>query len=155
MAKKPSADKFSQIVEKCGGNLTNVAKALEVSRKTVWEWCEKDPRFKAAVEEQKMRIFDKCLATAQAVCLGIPDYQIDPMTGKPKLVGWIERPDSNMLRYMLGQLGKNEGFGEHLDITSNGKTVGQVKPIKIIVVHNKEELKRLKDEDEKNGRGNN
>lgn len=156
MAKKPSADMFSQIVEKCGGNLTNVAKALDVSRKTIWQWCEHDQRFKDAVEEQKMRIFDKCLSTAQAVCLGIPDYQIivDPVTGTEtkRMVGWIERPDSNMLRYMLGQLGKAEGFGEHLDITSNGKTVGQAKPIKIMVVHSKEELAKLKAEDEKNHR---
>ena len=40
-----------------------------------------------------------------------------------KVIGWEERPDGNMLRYLLGTLGKKEGFGESLDITTNGKDI--------------------------------
>lgn len=146
--KKPKADEFATLVEQCGGNLTMVAKALDVTRKTVYEWCQNDSKFRDAVEESRSRLFDKCFASAQAIALGIPDYKYEEDDeGKvtKKMVGWLERPDANMLKYLMGTLGKHEGFGDSIDVTSNGETI---KPMKIVVVNNNEEYARLKAEDE-------
>lgn len=144
--KKPTIEEFAVLVEKCGGNLSNVAKALDVSRKSICDWSKQDKRFKDAVEESRKATFDKCFASAQAIAFGIPDYQYDD-EGNKRMVGWLERPDGGMLRYLMSTLGKDEGFGESVDVTSNGKSVAP--SLKIVVVDNQNELKRLKEEDEK------
>lgn len=152
--KKPRIEEFEMLVEKCGGNLSAVARALDVTRKSVWEWCQTDQRFADAVEESRMNTFDQCYASAKALCLGIPDYEyVEDEHGNTikKMVGWVERPDSGMLRYLMSTLGKNEGFGESVDITSKGESIKQP-PIKIVVVDNSEELARLKAEDEERRR---
>jgi len=38
------------------------------------------------------------------------------------MVGWAERPDSNMLRYLLSMLGRKEGFGETVSVEAQIKT---------------------------------
>ena len=65
-----------------------------------------------------MKVFDRCFTTAQALAFGIPDTD-----DNGNVIGWIERPDSGMLRYFLSTLGRNEGFAENVDITSNGETI--------------------------------
>lgn len=144
-SKKPKIEEFEMLVTKCGGNLSNVAKALNVTRKSVWEWMNTDKRFADVVEESRKQTFDACLQSAKALALGIPDYQYDE-DGTKRMVGWLERPDPSMLRYFMSTLGKDEGFGESVDITSKGESIAP--PIKIVVVDNQEELKRLKAEDE-------
>jgi hypothetical protein len=49
-----------------------------------------------------------------------------PKVENGKLVGWIEKPDGQMLRYFLQTLGKDEGFGTSVDITSGGEALPQV-----------------------------
>lgn len=56
-----------------------------------------------------MRKVDDCIDRAYQVAMGIPDIK------DKKIVGWIERPDGNMLRYLLSTLGRKEGFGENFD----------------------------------------
>ena len=43
--------------------------------------------------------------------------------GKTRQVGWITPPDSGMTRYIIGTLGRKEGLGEHLDVTTNGESI--------------------------------
>ena len=57
-----------------------------------------------------------------------------------KIVGWTEKPDGNMLRYLLGHLGKNEGFGDSIDVTTNGKDVNSVNLFKVLT---KEEIQNF------------
>lgn len=52
------------------------------------------------------------------MALGIPERD-----DKGNFTGWLERPDGNMLRYLLSTLGKEEGFVESMDITTNGKEI--------------------------------
>lgn len=53
-----------------------------------------------------MRKVDDCIDRAYQVAMGIPEIK------DKKIVGWVERPDGNMLRYLLSTLGRKEGFGE-------------------------------------------
>lgn len=112
--KKPSLREFSDTVEQCGGNMTDVAEALNVSRQTVYNWMKEDDDFADVVKDSRKALFDKCLERARVVALGIPKIK------DGKLVGWIERPDATMLRYLLSTLGKDEGFGNSVDVTSLG-----------------------------------
>lgn len=109
---KPSLDEFQELLRKSGGNLTKAAQLMQVTRQTVWGWTKQDPEFKAALDSERKRVFDKCLDVAYAVAMGVP--RIDPKT--QTMIGWEEKPDSQMLRYLLSTLGRDEGFGEKHDI---------------------------------------
>lgn len=139
--KRPSIAKFEEVANTYQGNKTNIAKALGVSRRTVCYWCERYPKYAEAVEEQKGRLLDRCLKSAEALALGIPNIKKDPKTGKEKRVGWIEKPDGFMLRYLIGILGKREGFGESIDITSKGESI-KPDPITVEVIDRREQVDR-------------
>ena len=102
-------------MKKYNGNLTKVADSFGVWRQTIYTWMSEDERFQAVVESARKNLFDRCLATADVLANGIPDIQ------NGKFVGWIERPDGGMLRYLMSTLGRSEGFGESIDVTTNGK----------------------------------
>ena len=109
---KPTLDEFQELLRKSGGNLTNAAKLIGVTRQTIWGWTKQDEAFAQALQDERKRVFDKCLDVAYAVAMGVP--RIDRATGQ--LAGWEEKPDANMLRYLLSTLGRDEGFGEKHDI---------------------------------------
>lgn len=113
---KPTAKNFKDAMERYGGNLSKVAEAFKVSRTSVYLWINSIPEFKQIVEDARMRLFDECLSTARITANGIP------MIEDGRMVGWAERPDSNMLRYLLSTLGRKEGFGETVSIETQIKT---------------------------------
>lgn len=118
--KKPTLEKFTELLQQTGGNLTRVAKMLKVTRGTIAKWVRDDETFKSAVQDERNTLFDDCLATSRIVALGVPAYRDEEYVdddGKVKMRrvmdGWIERPDGNMLRYLMGCLGRrDEGFRE-------------------------------------------
>lgn len=114
---KPNIEAFRTAVEKYGGNLTKVAEAFNTSRTNLYKWLKSDNDFQMVVDDARGKMFDECLSTARVLALGVAKVE------GGKVVGWEERPDGNMLRYLLGTLGKKEGFGESLDITTNGKDI--------------------------------
>lgn len=116
--KKPEFSEFKQIADACQGNYSKIAQALGVSRQTIYNWCNEDKQFREAINDYKMRLYDEALTAARALCVGIP--KVDK---QGKLIGWIERPDPQTVRYILSTLGKNEGFTERRDITSNGESI--------------------------------
>lgn len=112
---RPTLKKFTDAVARSGGNLTKVAEMFHVARSTVYSWIRSDARYRDVVEDSRMRLFDECLATARIAALGIPKIK------DGKMVGWTERPDTNLIRYLIGTLGRKEGFGESIDVTSGGE----------------------------------
>ena len=104
--KKPPVEKLEKVLAATGGNLSEAARMLGVSRKMLRRWCNEDEEFDDALYEARMRTFDKAVSTAQAVAFGVPIME------KGKFVGWQEHPDPQMLRYFMTTLGKDEGFGE-------------------------------------------
>lgn len=118
--KKPPVERFREVVRARGGNLTRVAETFKVTRTTIWKWMNDDPEFKEVVQDERSSMFDDCLGTAKVVALGIPAYveeeyvdENGEVRKRRRMDGWLERPDGNMLRYLLGMLARKEvGFGE-------------------------------------------
>lgn len=117
---KPTIDEFREVMETAHGNMSDAANILHVTRQTVYNWANNDSEFKDAIQEHRKRLFDECLGQARILALGLPKVE------NGKLVGWIEKPDGYMLRYFLQTLGKDEGFGNSVDITSGGESLPQV-----------------------------
>lgn len=109
--KKPNLDEFEEALRKTGGNLTQTASLFGVTRQTIYNWCNEEPSFKAALGDQRKRLFDSCLDAARLIAVGIPIIDQDG-----KMVGWKERPDGQMLRYLMSTLGRDEGFGEQTTV---------------------------------------
>lgn len=121
--KKPPLEAFKAAVEGMGGNLSKVAKLLKVSRTTIWQWCKEDKEFATVVKDERSKVFDECFLTARTMALGIPAYETvldedgNPVRDKDgkvqkKFAGWVERPDGQMVRYLMSTIGRNEGFGD-------------------------------------------
>lgn len=107
MVKKPNIGVFREVLRKSGGNLTRVAATFKVARKTVYQWAKEDTEFKDAISDERGSLVDECLVSARVLALGIPEKDRDG-----NFIGWRERPDGNMVRYLLSTLGRNEGFGD-------------------------------------------
>lgn len=116
--KKPPVEKLEKVLAATGGNLSEAARMLGVSRKMLRRWCNEDEEFDDALYEARMRTFDKAVSTAQAVAFGVPIME------KGKFVGWQEHPDPQMLRYFMTTLGKDEGFGEEATVHHTVATKG-------------------------------
>lgn len=121
MTKKPNIKDFADALKQTGGNLTQTAALLNVGRTAIHRWVAEDPQFKEALNDARGKMLDECIAVSRIVALGIPDK--DP-TGK--MIGWIERPDSSMLRYLLGTLGRKEGFGENIEVKADVEMRGSI-----------------------------
>lgn len=115
---RPPLDKFTEAMNKAGGNVSLVARAFGVQRHTVYDWM-KDPEYKQVLDDARGTFLDEALSSARILVRGIPDVQ------NGKQVGWITPPDSGMTRYILGTLGRKDGFGERLDVTTNGESVNR------------------------------
>jgi len=115
--KKPSVEKIREALNATGGNLSEVARTFGLNRKTIRRWCNTDQEFGDALYEARMRAFDKALSTAQILAFGVP------ITENGKFVGWRERPDPHMVRYLISTLGRDEGFVE--EVTVNHTVAGK------------------------------
>ena len=56
--RKPNFDEFEDAIRKTGGNLTQTAGILGVTRQTIHNWIREDEMFKAAVKDARMKLFD-------------------------------------------------------------------------------------------------
>lgn len=132
--KKPSLKLFKEVADACGGTIGKIATAFGVWRTTVYHWCEKDKDFQAVIEDYRGKLLDECLKSARVTALGIPKFD-----SQNRLVGWKERPDGQMLRYLISTLGKREGFGESVDITSKGESI-RPDPIVVEVIDSRDKV---------------
>lgn len=114
---KPELETFRECAIKYRGNICKIAEAFGVWRGTVYTWIGEDAGFDEAVKEARAKLFYDVQSSAIQLAIGIPDIQ------NGKRVGWIERPDPYMQRYFMSCLGKQEGFSESIDITTNGKDI--------------------------------
>lgn len=142
MAKKPSLKKFKEVAEACGGTVGKMATALGVYRQTVYKWCAAEPEFQAIIDEYRGKLLDECLRSARVVSIGIPK-----LNEKNQIVGWIEKPDGYMLRYLISTLGRKEGFGEAIDVTTKGDSI-KPDPITIEVIDKREQIASPGDDEE-------
>lgn len=136
--KKPTIEKFTEVLTSTGGNISQTAKILRVNRSVIYDWIKNDHRFESAVNDCRGKLLDECIAVSRIVALGIPEKDADG-----KMIGWIERPDSSMLRYLLSTLGRNEGFGERVEVKAETEIKGSI-PIKAWVEENIIKKKKFK-----------
>lgn len=137
--KRPSYEKFVEVSDACRGVISKMAELLMVDRWSIYDWCKKDPRFQAVIDNTKGKLLDECLRSARLLAIGIPKDEHDLRKG------WKERPDGNMLRYLISTLGRREGYGESIDITSKGESV-KPDPVVIEVIDRREQIVKPKDE---------
>ena len=140
--KRPTAKKFAEVAEKCHGTIGKIAECFGVSRLTIYRWMEDDPRLKEAIENYRGKLLDECLKSARIVALGIPTLDKDK-----KVIGWKEKPDSYMLRYLIGTLGKKEGFGESIDVTSKGESI-KPEPLTVEIIDRREQVRQEEGEEQ-------
>lgn len=107
----PPIEKFKEAMTKYRGNLSQVARAFSVSRHAVYDWMNKNPEYKAVLDDARGEFLDDVISTARVVALGIPLKDADG-----NFAGYQVPPDGSMLRYLLSTLGRNEGFGEKQEV---------------------------------------
>lgn len=117
--KKPTLEKFEEIADKCFGNVTHIANAFKVSRKTVYEWINQDQHFADAIELCRDKIIDVAENAVVILAQGIP-----LLDDKGMRVGWVTPPNPSSVHYILSTLGRKRGYGEHIDVTSGGHPIG-------------------------------
>lgn len=125
---KPKISRFEEVARACDGNISSIADGLGVNRSTIHRWIYSDQAFARIVEDCRGRLLDRCIKTAGLLANGIPRYD-----EKGEFCGWKVAPEPRTLNYLLGTLGRKEGFGESLDITSNGESI-KTEPITIEVI---------------------
>lgn len=137
---RPKYGQFKQICERAKGNVSKIADAFGVERKTVYTWCEKDPRFKDCISDQRGRALDNYLNTADMIARGVP--KVDK---NKKFVGWKVPPDANMLKFLIGTYGRNEGFGTVIETKSEvtGKNGAPLVPEQKSIDEIKDEIKKI------------
>ena len=139
--KKPDISKFVEALESTGGNVSQVAKLLGASRSTINKWVAEDEAFADALSDARGKMFDECLTMSRIVALGIPDKAPDG-----KIIGWVAPPDSAMLRYLLGTLGREEGFGEQSKVELKADVNNNIQPRTLTPEEAKEYIKTLQEE---------
>lgn len=88
-----------------------MAQELGVDRITIRNWCKADEDFDNCIKEQRCRSFDAVYRSAVQLACGIPEID-----SRGRIVGWVEKPDSKMAIYLMSKLGKEEGFGEEMNV---------------------------------------
>ena len=136
---RPKIQDFEAACERARGNLTKVAEAFGVDRVTVYNWCKANPKFQRAIDNQRGKTLDILLNTAVSLAQGIPKIK------DGKRVGWKEEPNTKVLTYLIGKYGAKEGFGEKVDITSNGESI-KPDPVTIRFVADREQLAQIEAE---------
>lgn len=117
----PPIEKFKEAMTKYRGNLSQVARVFGVSRHAVYDWINKNSEYKNVLDDARGEFLDEVVATARVVALGIP---LKDDNGN--FAGYQVPPDGSMLRYLLSTLGRSEGFGEHIDVTTDGKALNGI-----------------------------
>ena len=134
---KPSLKSFSKLAEAHNGNITKMALAIGLNRVTLYRWMQEDGRFRDAIEEHRGRLLDRCLETAGMLANGVADIEETP-EGR-KLKGWKVYPDGQTLRFLISTLGRKEGFGDSIDVTSKGEKIVQ-EPFTIEIIDRREQV---------------
>jgi len=129
---RPELEAFRDAVNKSRGNLSTVARSFGVTRNTITNWVTLGgEEWKQVVRDARLRLFDDCLISAEVLARGIPEKD-----EQGNVVGWIEKPDGQMVRYLLSTLGKEEGFGDTPETSQDKPLDGQRNEVRINVVYN-------------------
>ena len=138
---RPKIQEFEAACERARGNLTKVAEAFGVDRVTIYNWCKSNPKFQKALDNQRGKTLDALVNTAVSMAQGIPKIK------DGKRVGWKEEPNAKVLMYLIGKLGYHEGFGDKVDITSNGESI-KADPVVVEIIDSRAQVTKPNEEEE-------
>ena len=97
---KPAKKILIQLAEKYAGVVTDVAEHCKVSRMTVYRWMEKDPAFKAKMDEGNVILVEKAIKG---------------------LVHLLDNNSERSVHYTLDRLARDKGFGQLIKIQDKSK----------------------------------
>ena len=142
---QPTLETFREAVNSCRGNLSRVATVFKCTRATIANWVTAGgEEWKQVVRDARMRLFDDCLVSAEVLARGIPDKDENG-----NILGWLEKPDGQMVRYLLSTLGKQEGFGDTPETAADKPLeASQPKAIRVQVVYNSAEDLKLQENEQ-------
>lgn len=92
--KKPSKKNFIQQIEGSGGLILPLAQAYGVTRKTIYDWINKNPEYKRAMEEARENLLD---------------------IAESKLLNKVTAGDQRACEFVLRTLGKDRGYVEKVE----------------------------------------
>lgn len=118
---------FIEIYQKKNGHISKACAAAKIHRSTYYEWM-KDDLFKDEIEAIDEAELDRAEELARILREGIPEYETDDegklvkdAEGEAIIIGWIEKPDSKMIKHYLETKGKKRGYGKQIGVDLNLK----------------------------------
>ena len=102
MAKKPSKKKLLELIHHHCGIVTDIAKAINVDRRQIYRWIENDKsgELKQAIEDGRDQLID---------------------LAKSGLKKNVEDGLEKSIIYVLGTLGRKEGFGNVIQVQNRDR----------------------------------
>jgi NADH:ubiquinone oxidoreductase subunit E len=122
--KKPNIDNFRKVCNAKSGIISNIAYAFGVDRTTVYDWCEKYPQYKEALNNSREVFLDVAESNLQTLVKGIPNYREED--GKKIFEGWIEKPSESAIIFVLRTIGKKRGYTEKQEVEMNANLTGSI-----------------------------
>lgn len=108
--KKQNKDELLKALEKTLGIVTPACKEVNISRETFYRWYNEDPEFKERVDS-------------------INDIQADFVENQ--LFKKIKEGSERSILFYMRYKGKKRGYTDSIDITSDGKSITEIKLIEI------------------------
>ena len=109
--KKPSPEIFEKICDQKAGNVSQIAKALNCSRRIIEKWLKSDQRFKEIHNDTKESFLDFTENQLKNLIKGVPE-----LDAEGRFVRWIERPSESSIFFYLKTIGKDRGFVERKEV---------------------------------------
>ncbi len=108
--KKIDSEKILDVYEKKQGNVTETAKALNINRKTFYEWLKEDANLKEEIELIDDSLLDFAESQLRILMRGIPKIDVEG-----KLIDWTVKPDNASIIFYLKTKGKKRGYIERTE----------------------------------------
>jgi len=121
--KLPKLEDFQKVCVSKNGILASVAQVFGVERLTIYNWCEKYPEYKEAVNSSREVFLDIAETNLQTLVKGVPLYKEED--GKKIFKRWIKEPSESAIIFVLRTIGKKRGYVERTeqDINATGNVV--------------------------------
>jgi len=117
--KRPKIEDFRKVSAAKGGMMASIAQVFGVERQTIYNWCEKYPEYRKAIDNSREVFVDIAETNLQTIVKGIP--LLEEEDGKKVFKGWIKEPSESAIIFVLRTLGKKRGYTEKQELEIDGK----------------------------------
>lgn len=119
---KQDKEEFIDIYRKKNGHISKSCASFGINRSTYYAWMEEE-WFKEEIEAADEEEIDRAEEMSRVLRNGIPEYKTNEEGeiekdeyGDPIIIGWIEKPDAQMIKHFLETKGKKRGYGKQIGI---------------------------------------